>query len=128
MSSVDPLGELREQIRAASAAAERLVGDSRRAASGRTPPAGDRQETDDGGTPPAGWQQTDGGDAQSELAALGRLLELLRATLPAELQEQLTDLIRQLLVVLRALIDWAVTRLEQDGRGRELAVEDIPID
>jgi DNA-binding HxlR family transcriptional regulator len=53
---------------------------------------------------------------------------VLREILPPELHHQLTDLVRQLLVLLRALIDWAVTRLEQEGPGREPEVEDIRID
>jgi hypothetical protein len=56
-----------------------------------------------------------------------RLLGRLREVLPAELQEQLVDLVRQVLLVLRALLDWAVVRLEAEARGREVEVEDIPI-
>jgi DNA-binding HxlR family transcriptional regulator len=51
----------------------------------------------------------------------------VRELLPDELQQQVTELIRQLLLVLRALIDWAVARIERGPRGRETEVEDIPI-
>jgi hypothetical protein len=178
----DPLAGLRDQIRLATEAAERLVADVRAGRTAPDPPAGrqeargygaepdpptppaDRQEArgdgaapdppagrqeargdgaaddppagrqeargaaDDPPTPRAGWQEARGDGAADELAALARLLDALRALLPAELQAQVTDLIRQLLIVLRALIDWAVTRLEADGRGREVEVWDIPID
>jgi hypothetical protein len=132
----DPLTGLRDQIRLATEAAERLVADvraGRTAPDPPTPPAGWQEARGDGTaddptTPPAGWQEARGDGAADELAALARLLDALRALLPAELQAQVTDLIRQLLIVLRALIDWAVTRLEADGRGREVEVWDIPID
>ncbi len=121
MSDPDALADLREEIRAATEAAERLIRDAR--ADQRPPLRPPRPEE----TPPAGWQQADA-DAPSELVALARLLEALRESLPPELQQQVTDLIRQVLLVLRALIDWAVNRLEEQGRGREAEVEDIPID
>lgn len=41
-------------------------------------------------------------------------------------QDQLTDLIRELLLTLRSLIDWYLERLDQ--RPREPRVEDIPIE
>jgi DNA-binding HxlR family transcriptional regulator len=52
---------------------------------------------------------------------------MVRELLPEDVQEQVTELIRQLLLVLRAMIDWAVARIERGPRGREIQVEDIPI-
>jgi hypothetical protein len=134
MSEPDPLAGLRDQIRGATDAAERLLRDARGQprpgpgpgrGPGRGPvPAGGPQKPT---TPPAGWQAAGETGAPAEVAALVRLLGLLRDVLPAELQEQLVDLVRQVLVVLRALIDWAVTRLEADARAGEVEVEDIPI-
>lgn len=49
-----------------------------------------------------------------------------RRELPAGLQEQLTALLRELLLTLRALIDWYLERLERGPRKPR--VEDIPID
>jgi hypothetical protein len=126
VSESDPLETLREQIRAATDAAERLVreaGAQREATAPQAapPPA-------DGSIPPAGWEESAAGDVTSELEALAQLVQTLRELLPAELQEQLTELLRQLLIILRSLIDWAVTRIEHEDRGRELDVEDIPID
>jgi hypothetical protein len=54
------------------------------------------------------------------------LLEGLRRGMPRELEEQFTQLVREVLMTLRALIDWYLERL--DNPAREPAVEDIPID
>jgi hypothetical protein len=122
----DPLAGLRDQIRSATEAAERLVRDARAAGVGEGRP-GRTRPAPEPATPPAGWEPEAADDAPAELIALARLLGVLREILPAELQQQVTDLLRQLLVLLRGLIDWAVTRLEQDGRGREVELVDIPI-
>ena len=45
---------------------------------------------------------------------------------PGELERQFSALIREVLLTLRALIDWYLERL--DGGPREQRVEDIPID
>ena len=103
----DPLEELRERVRATTEAAERIMAEK---------------------APPRGWAappQT--GEAQSEIQALVALLESLRDLLPPELRTQVTELVRQLLLVLRALIDWLVEALERRPRGGEPEVEDIPI-
>ena len=50
----------------------------------------------------------------------------LRRALPAELQSQFTALIRELLLTLRAVIDWYLERL--DSGPPEPRIEDIPID
>jgi hypothetical protein len=54
------------------------------------------------------------------------LLEAVRRGLPRELEGQFTQLIREILLTLRALIDWYIERL--DRRPAEPPVEDIPID
>jgi hypothetical protein len=54
------------------------------------------------------------------------LLEAARRGLPHELEEQFTALLREVLMTLRALIDWYLERLER--RPSEPTVEDIPID
>jgi len=61
-----------------------------------------------------------------DLSALLLALESLRSAVPRELSDQLTVLLRELLLTLRALIDWYLERL--DGGPVETEVEDIPID
>jgi hypothetical protein len=61
-----------------------------------------------------------------DLSALFVLLDGLRRAAPRELEEQVTQLIRELLLTLRSLIDWYLERL--DGREQEPRVEDIPIE
>jgi hypothetical protein len=107
MPDPDPLDELRQRVKATTDAAERLMRE----------------------VPPQGWAapRPPNGDATSEMQALVQLLESLRDLLPPELREQVTELMRQLLLVLRALIDFLVDRLERAPRGGEPTVEDIPI-
>jgi hypothetical protein len=112
MADPDPLEELRAQVRATQEAAERLMGD---------------------GVPPRGWDvpRADAGAFSDEVQALAGLLTALRELVPPELRDQITDLVRQLLLVLRALIDWLVARIEREvdatRGGSARAAEDIPI-
>jgi hypothetical protein len=94
-------------------------------------------ETESSGAPP-GWEEwartANGGAAEGpqlrppvpDLAALIAIFEALRRAVPHELQEQFIALQRELLLTLRALIDWYLERL--DGTSRAPQVEDIPID
>jgi signal transduction histidine kinase len=66
-------------------------------------------------------------ETRDELEALVGLLRTLRELVPAELQQQLTETIRQVLLLVRALIDFWVERLEAP-RPEAVEVEDIPID
>ncbi|HKE81150.1 MAG TPA: hypothetical protein VKB54_17675 [Solirubrobacteraceae bacterium] len=66
-------------------------------------------------------------ETRDELEALVGLLRTLRELVPAELQEQLTETIRQVLLLIRALIDFWVERLEAP-RPEAVEVEDIPVD
>jgi hypothetical protein len=59
-------------------------------------------------------------------SALFLLLDGIRRAAPRELQDQVTNVIREFLLTLRALIDWYLERLDQGPREPE--VEDIPID
>ena len=61
-----------------------------------------------------------------DLAPLFAIAEALRRGMPRELQGQFNSLLREVLLTLRALIDWYLERLERAERGPE--VEDIPID
>jgi hypothetical protein len=114
----DPLDALRAQVRATQETAERLVSD---------------------GVPPRGWEgeRVDPGAFGEEVRALAAVLEALREMLPPDLREQVADLVRQLLLVLLALIDWLVAVIEErSGAARGASaggpaatgrVEDIPI-
>jgi hypothetical protein len=81
-----------------------------------------------GGVPPHGWASSSSGpgDVFGDLGVLLRLLDSARGAIPPELARQLADALRELLVALRAIIDWSIARLEQDGPD-EPRVEDIPI-
>jgi hypothetical protein len=61
-----------------------------------------------------------------DVSAVFALLDALRRVIPPELQEQFAALQRELLLTVRALIDWYLERL--DARTRPVQVEDIPID
>jgi len=112
MSDAD---SLREQY----AEAERLVREAQRAA----------EEAAAGRPPPRGWA-TPGGDrppALLDLAQLTALVEALRGLVPPELVRQLADALRELLIALRAVLDWYIARLEPDDRGAT-EVRDIPVE
>jgi hypothetical protein len=59
-------------------------------------------------------------------AALFAMLDGMRRMAPRELEDQITNLIREFLLTLRSLIDWYLERL--DRKPPEPRVEDIPID
>ena len=61
-----------------------------------------------------------------DLAPLFAIAEALRRGVPRELQGQFNSLLREVLLTLRALIDWYLERLDRAERAPE--VEDIPID
>jgi hypothetical protein len=150
----DPLERLRERIRATEEAARRLA-DEAVAVTGRgpsgdpPPPGGDPpppppppheppRTTEEGGDPPGGgddppprgWSVPGAGPPPTlgnELQAIVALLESARALIPPELQQQFAQVLRELLLAIRALIDWYLDRIDRRPRGRA-EVEDIPID
>ena len=119
----DPLGELRERLGATQAAAERLAGEA----------AGAMRAAAEGRVPPQGWAvPEDRAARQEEAQAVLALLAALRELIPPELQAQLTEVIRQVLLLVRALVDWWVERLDPEqprpaaGPGED-RLQDIPI-
>ena len=114
----DPLSEMRTQVDAAYAAADRLVREADAAARERAnvPPRGYEGERSDGER-----------HAFGDLQALAGLLEVARTSVPPEVARQLADAARELLLALRALIDWWIARLEKEPE-RPVEVQDIPID
>jgi hypothetical protein len=108
-----------EPVDEAFAAADRLVREAEAAARRR---AGD--------VPPAGYEgERTAGErsAFGDLQALAGLLEAARTSVPPEVARQLAEATRELLLALRALIDWWIARLEQQPE-RPVEVQDIPID
>jgi hypothetical protein len=111
----DAVRRLQERLDQASANAERLISE---ATAARKPP-------------PAGWQAP---DADSERPPLGgdlelltQLLQSLRDLVPPELERRMAEALRELLMALRALIDFYLERLNRHG-SEPTEVEDIPID
>ena len=119
MSEPDPLSAMRSQVDAAYAAADRLVREAEAAARER---AGD--------LPPSGYEgERSAGErsAFGELQALAGMIEAVRTSVPPELARQLAEAARELLIALRALLDWWIARLERTPDG-PVEVQDIPIE
>ena len=85
-------------------------------------------------SPPDWWQEFEAaantsrqaGPRAHDLTPLIALVEAMRRVVPLELQEQFNALQRELLLTVRALIDWYLERL--DNAPKPTVVEDIPID
>ena len=108
----EALDALRDRLRATQEAAQRLADE---AAAGS-------------GVPPAGWDVPGrADDANAELEALVRMLSMLRDVVPPELRAQLAELVRQLLLFVRAVLDWWIERMAEGPKGDDPPVEDIPI-
>ncbi len=118
MTEPDPLSEMRSQVDAAYAAADRLVREADAAARERAsvPPRGYEGERAEGER-----------SAFGDLQAIAGLLETVKGSLPPELARQLAEALRDLLVALRALIDWWIARLDREP-APPVEVQDIPID
>jgi hypothetical protein len=118
----DTLETMRIQVDAAHATAERLVREAEAAA---------REQLRD--VPPQGWAASPAPEAPGTtveaLQAIAGLLAVVRSAVPPELAHQFAGALRELLVAVRALIDFYLERLDQppDRAGEPVAVEDIPI-
>ena len=100
-----------EPSREAYEAAERLV----------------REAADRAGVPPNGWDAPrEPGSPFPDLGPLLALAESARGALPPELSRQLADALRELLIAIRAVLDYTIERLDQPPPS-EREVEDIPI-
>jgi hypothetical protein len=116
----EALRRIEQRISQASDAAERLIAEAARAA-GRDRP------------PPAGWQAPPrehdrrSGQRAGELELLLSGTRLLRELVPPEAIERLAAALRELLLAIRALIDFYLERLERPQTERG-AVQDIPIE
>lgn len=110
MPDDDPIEDLRARLRATQEAAERLAA-----------------------APSGGWESLHEarGGFEQEARALAALAATVRDLLPPDLREQLEDLVRRLLLLVRAVLDLLIARLEAGGPGPPdeagPAVEDIPV-
>jgi hypothetical protein len=108
----------------AFAEAERLVREAQTAAEDAVRAAG-------GELPPSGWAATSGTGTSAggfpDLSGITALIDAVRGTVPPELGHQLNEALRGLLVALRAVLDFYITRLEPP-RPERIDVTDIPID
>jgi hypothetical protein len=121
----DILDRLREQLRRTTEAAERVASETR----DQPPPRRERASGEPGfaGAPREPGSGRDRDTEDDPLAALLHGLRRFLATgLPRELSEPLGDLVRELLLALRALIDWLLERLTRRGDA-PARVQDIPI-
>jgi hypothetical protein len=86
-----------------------------------------REAAERAGVPPNGWDAPAGsGSPFPDLGPLLALVENARGALPPELSRQLADALRELLIALRAVLDYSIERLERPPR-QDPEVEDIPI-
>ncbi len=125
----DALRRLEQRLDRASEAAERLVSEAAQSAGragarlGATPPRL-------GATPPSGWQAPESEDGRApgagELELFAQILASLRELIPPDLAQRLAEAFRELLLALRALLDWYLERLER-RRSQPSEVQDIPI-
>ena len=108
-----------DDVRAQYEEAERLVREAQRAA----------EEAAAGAVPPRGWSVPgdEGSGSFPDLGQLAALLESLRGVVPPDLARQLADALRELLIAVRAVLDWYIARLEpSEPTGSD--VEDIPVE
>ncbi len=139
------LRQLEQRLDRASSAAERLladaVGSAARAdggAAGAGVPSagesgGEKAGTEEGTRgpepPPAGWQmpESDTADAgRRDVELIARVLHSLQELIPPDLAARLGEALHELLLAVRALIDWYLERVEQ-RRREPPEVQDIPI-
>ena len=112
MTEPDHLREQYEQ-------AERLVREAQRAA----------EDAATRSVPPRGWSVpgSESPPPAFDLAQLTALVESLRGVVPPDLARQLADALRELLLAIRAVLDWYIARLEPSPPP-DSDVQDIPVE
>ena len=128
----EALRRLEERLDEASETAQRLMAEAAAAAARRAQPADPEADGHDPTRPPpAGWQAPDGEGSGhlpgAELDALIGAIRSLRELVPPEVIQRLAEAVKEVLLALRALIDWYIERLER-RRTEPPTVEDIPIE
>jgi hypothetical protein len=108
-----------DPVRDPYAEAERLMREAQRAA----------EEAAAGGVPPRGWKVPGAERPASfpDLSQITALVESMRGIVPPELLRQLADALRELLIAIRAVLDWYIARLEP-GEPDSTEVQDIPVE
>jgi hypothetical protein len=127
----EALRRLEERLGQASETAQRLMSEAAQAAreqraAEREPPTEDEPPK----PPPSGWHSSENGRASTagaELDALIGAVRSLRGLVPPEVVQRLAEAVKDVLLALRALIDWYIERLER-RRSEPPPVEDIPIE
>ncbi len=124
-TDADALRALEERLERATRAAERLLAEAHE-------PLDDQTAS----VPPRGWQRRARGAADTDplggwidpedARLLLTLLSGLRERVPPELERRIVSALRELLLALRALIDWCVERAERRS-APPAEVQDIPI-
>jgi hypothetical protein len=109
-----------DPLRAQYAEAERLMREAEQAA----------QAASERSVPPRGWSVP--GEERSavppfDLGQIAALIESLRGVVPTELTHQLSDALRDLLIAIRAVLDWYIARLEP-REPPSSDVQDIPVE
>jgi hypothetical protein len=123
----DPLDDLSERVRHAQESAERLVREASEAAQRAAQEGASNPGT--GRPPPRGYAvpgEEGGRSTTADLQALVALLDLGRTLVPPELREQISELVREILLLVRAIVDWYLERIDQ-RRKAPVEVQDIPI-
>ena len=139
------LRRLTERLDIAADRAERLLSESMLEAAAGPREHGHDEPADDPGVdapdagphprrpPPAGWERPadehrrrDRWLDPDELELLMAVLSGIRERIPPELRRRLADAVRELLMALRALIDWYLERAERRAPA-DPDVRDIPI-
>jgi hypothetical protein len=108
-----------DSLRDQYAEAERLMREAQRAA----------EEAAAGGVPPRGWSVPGAERPASlhDLSQITALIESLRGLVPPELIRQLADALRELLIAIRAVLDWYIAKLEP-SEPEATDVQDIPVE
>ncbi len=124
-SPEETLRRLEQRLDRASEAAERLMAQVA-AEAARANPGGDPDGS--GQPPPAGWQTPEDEPPRvaPELDSFVALVQAMRDLIPSELQQRLIAALREVLLALRALIDWYLERIDR-RRDAGVEVQDIPI-
>lgn len=128
----EALRRLEKRLDQASETAQRLMAEAAAAATRRREQADAENNGHEADRPPpSGWQTPDsdspGHTPGAELDALIGAIRSLRELVPPEVIQRLAEAVKEVLLALRALIDWYIERLER-RRTEPPPVEDIPID